>query len=345
MSNGDYAFVQHILASARDPEPGVKGGRCGVVCPQGVLFRGQPAVNEETGEFDKDGNPKFRTRKPDDEYLIRSGLLKAGVVEAVIGLPLNLFYGAGVPACLLILNKSRPAERRERVLFVYAARHFRALSNKNQLRPQDVMRILVHVHAYGDAAKASDLVVSHAARLHGVVDGDKREDIERVRAEFEEWQGKYLQLESEVCALDERIADEQANGARKSVLADLEKTRARHAKSMEGPRKKLRERDEKIAEIQKRAAEDRAAIARTGDELRALYADPAELAKHARVVEMSEIAENEHNLNIPRYVDTFEPEKTIDVGATLKQLQGAEKARGEAEKYLRQVLAEVGFED
>ena len=59
--------------------------------------------------------------------------------------------------------------------------------------------------------------------------------------------------------------------------------------------------------------EDRHAIETTAQELVALYADPVELGKHARVVDMDEIEENECNLNIPRFVDTFEPEEPIDV--------------------------------
>ena len=144
---GDYAFILHILASLTDE------GRAGVVCPQGVLFRGQPEVDEETGQFDKNGNPKVKRRKADDEHLIRKALLDSRLIDAVISLPLNVFYGAGVPACLLILRKSRPVDRRDRVLLIYAARHYRELSAQNELRPQDVMRILVHCHAYGDAAR------------------------------------------------------------------------------------------------------------------------------------------------------------------------------------------------
>ena len=68
---GDYAFILHILASLTDD------GRAGIVCPQGVLFRGQPEVEEETGEFDEDGNPKIKRRKADDEHLIRKALLES----------------------------------------------------------------------------------------------------------------------------------------------------------------------------------------------------------------------------------------------------------------------------
>jgi N-6 DNA Methylase len=83
-SYGDYAFILHIVVSLTD------NGRAGIVCPQGVLFRGQPEVEEERGEFDDDGNPKMRRRKADDEHLIREALLDARLIDAVIS------YGAGL---------------------------------------------------------------------------------------------------------------------------------------------------------------------------------------------------------------------------------------------------------
>ena len=103
-----------------------------------MLFRGQPKVEEETGGLDAKGNPKVRRRKADDEHLIRRALLESRLIDAVISLPLNVFYGAGVPACLLILRKQRPVERRDQLLLIYAARHYRKLSALNELRPQDV---------------------------------------------------------------------------------------------------------------------------------------------------------------------------------------------------------------
>jgi type I restriction enzyme M protein len=86
-------------------------------------------------------------------------------------------------------------------------------------------------------------------------------------------------------------------------------------------------------------------IARTwlGDELVALYADPDELLKHARVVGCDEIEENEFNLHIPRYVDTFEPEPRIAVKDALKALDDAEKAARDAESLLRELLKGVDY--
>ena len=70
--------------------------------------------------------------------------------------------------------------------------------------------------------------------------------------------------------------------------------------------------------------------------------NPAELAKHARVVESDEIEENEHNLNIPRYVDTFEPEEPIDMAATVKALQSASIRQQAAEKAIKALLIKQG---
>lgn len=334
---GDYAFIQHIIASL------LPGGRAGVVCPQGVLFRGQPEIEEETGEFDDDGNPKIRRRKADDEYLIRKGLLDARLIDAIIALPLNIFYGAGVPACLFIIDKDRPKARRDKVLLVYAARHYRELSNKNQLRPQDVMRILVHYHAYGDAKKAAALVKEHSQRLRDEITREEHEEIERITAEYEEDAKKLAALTAELATAQATFAAAKKSKAKKGDLDKLEAAAAKAEKALERPKAKIAQRDERIAEQRKRAEEDRQAVVTAGQELVAMYADPAELAKHARVVEMSEVEENEHNLNIPRYVDTFEPEEPIDVREALKALDEAERQRAAADGELRRLLAEVGY--
>ncbi|MDX6770039.1 MAG: class I SAM-dependent DNA methyltransferase [Elusimicrobiota bacterium] len=111
-SYGDYAFVQHMIATLKP------SGRAGVVLPHGVLFRGGA------------------------EGKIRQALLEDDLIEAVIGLPSNLFFGASIPACLLILNKKKPAARKGKVFFLYGARDFQQLKNQNKLRPEDVDKII-----------------------------------------------------------------------------------------------------------------------------------------------------------------------------------------------------------
>ena len=100
-------------------------GKAGVVCPQGVLFRGQPEKTEE-----EDG----QNRKADDEYLIRRGFLQGpidsngeftamhNIVDAVVVLPGNLFYGTTIPGSILFINKNKPEHRKDKVLMVYAAK-------------------------------------------------------------------------------------------------------------------------------------------------------------------------------------------------------------------------------
>lgn len=330
---GDYAFILHILASLTDD------GRAGVVCPQGVLFRGQPEMEEESGAFDNAGNPKLKRRKADDEYMIRKALLESRVIDAVISLPLNVFYGAGVPACLLILRKQRATERRDSVLLIYAARHYRELSAQNELRPQDVMRMLVHYHAYGDAEKVQSLVADLSGHIRDQIDQREEDEVGRLTAEYQPHVDKVAMFDSEIEVARTRQEAATMKGDRaaaESAIAKLQKQRGKVAM-------KLGERDAYIAEARGRAEGDRQDVAKVGDELVALYADTSELSKHARVVSLSEIEENEYNLNIPRYVDTFEPEPVLDVDEAFKALSEAQGEMSRATSELNGLLRSAGY--
>ena len=330
---GDYAFILHILASLTDE------GRAGIVCPQGVLFRGQPEVDEETEQFDKNGNPKINRRKADDEHLIRKALLDGRLIDAVISLPLNVFYGASVPACLLILRKQRPAERRDRVLLIYAARHYRQLSAQNELRPQDVMRILVHCHAYGDAAQVPGLVDEYADRIRRQIDAREEDEAGRIDAEYQSHVDKLAALDAELTGARKRKATAGTRQHRAKIAGAI----AKLEKQSEKLTAKLAERDERVAEVRRHADDDRKDVTAVGEELVALYADPFELLKHARVVGLDEIEDNEFNLNIPRYVDTFEPEPQVEVKDALRALRDAEVGAKTAQAELARLLSEVGY--
>jgi type I restriction enzyme M protein len=330
---GDYAFILHILASLNDQ------GRAGIVCPQGVLFRGQPEVEEETGEFDDEGNPIIKRRKADDEQLIRQALLESGVIDAVISLPLNVFYGAGVPACLLILSKRRSPKRHDKVLMVYAARHYRELSNQNELRPQDVMRILVHYHAYGDPAKVPDLVSEHSGRIRELINQRELEEVERLEAEYKEHNDRLAKVDTEVAELQV----ESARETKKTEKIKIERKVDKLASQRQKLAAKIAERDERVSEAHRKADDDRRAVSDVGHELGLLYGDPNELLKHARVVSIDEIQDNDFNLNIPRFVDTFDPEPLIEVKDALKALAAADGAEGEARKQLATLLEAIGY--
>jgi type I restriction enzyme M protein len=332
---GDYAFILHILASLTDQ------GRAGIVCPQGVLFRGQPEVEEETGEVDDDGNPILKRRKADDEHLIRKALLESRVIEAVISLPLNVFYGAGVPACLLILRKQRPPERHDKVLLVYAARHFRELSAQNELRPQDVMRILVHVQAYGNGARVPELVAQHSGRIREQINAREHDEVERLEAEYADVAARLAKLETEVAEKRAELDKTSTKTAHAKIETALTKLQTQRDKAAA----RIAERDEKIAESHRRADDDRRDIELVGKELGSLYGDSDELLKHARMVDLDEIKENEFNLNIPRYVDTFEPEPRVEVKAALIGLRQSEATLTSAEKKLVTLLEQIGYAD
>jgi type I restriction enzyme M protein len=304
-----------------------------------VLFRGQPEIGEDTGDYDEDGEPRMRRRKADDEYLIRKALIDARMIDAVISLPLNVFYGAGVPACLLILRRQRPAERREHVLVIYAARHFRELSAKNELRPQDVMRMLVHYHAYGSPAAVGDLIAAHSGRIHRQIDAEEEEEVGRLRAEYQDYEHRLAAIDSELEITEARLHQLKSRGERDAAKTELSKLGKARVKAA----LKVAERNERIATVQRQAASDRDDVDKVGQELQSLYGSPDQLLKHAQVVPLEEITDNEYNMNVPRYVDTFEPEPRVAVPDALRALASAEREAQTAVRDLSQLLQELGY--
>jgi type I restriction enzyme M protein len=127
-TKGDLAFVQHMIATLN------LHGQLGVVMPHGVLFRGAA------------------------EGEIRQGILKEDLVEAVVGLPPNLFYGTGIPAAILVTNREKKRERKAKVLFIEASREFRSGTSQNYLRDEDVKRIAATFHAWKDVEKYARVV-------------------------------------------------------------------------------------------------------------------------------------------------------------------------------------------
>jgi type I restriction enzyme M protein len=119
--NGDMAWVQHMVSSMR---PGT--GRVGVVMPHGVLFRGGV------------------------EAKIRQCLITQDQLEAVVGLPPNLFYSTTIPGCLLIFRADKPAERKGCVLFIDGSARFTKGRNQNQMGPPDIEAV-VAAHRTGEA--------------------------------------------------------------------------------------------------------------------------------------------------------------------------------------------------
>jgi type I restriction enzyme M protein len=187
-SKGDYAFITHMVETTyTDPN---QNGRVGVIVPHGVLFRGGA------------------------EGKIRRKLIEENLLDGVIGLPPNLFYGTGIPAAILVFKRNRPDDT---VLFIDASREFEAGTLQNKLRPQDVERIAA----------------------------------------------TYRQRES--------------------------------------------------------------------------------VDKYAYLATFAEIEDNDFNLNIPRYVDTFEPEPDIDIVAVQTEIDKLERKIAEAQRKMAGYLEELGY--
>ncbi len=186
-SKADYAFIQHMVYQLDE------NGAMAVVMPHGVLFRGAA------------------------EGHIRQFLIEQkNYLDAVIGLPANLFFGTSIPACILVFKKCRADERD--VLFIDASRHFEKGKNQNRLRPEDIDKI--------------------------------------------------------------------------------------------------------IDTYQQRKAED----------------------KYCHVATLDEIAENDYNLNIPRYVDTFEPEPEIDLAAVTAEIKQLDASTADIDAKIKQYTQELGIE-
>jgi type I restriction enzyme M protein len=109
--NGDYAFLLHILASLKST------GKGAVILPHGVLFRGGAEAN------------------------IRRAVIQNGYIKGIISLPANLFFGTGIPACIIVMDKEH-AQARKGIFMVDASKGFIKDGNKNQLRAQDIHRIV-----------------------------------------------------------------------------------------------------------------------------------------------------------------------------------------------------------
>ena len=127
---GDYMFLQHMVASLKST------GKMATVMPHGILFRGGAEKN------------------------IREGIIKADLIEAVIGLPQSLFYGTSIPACIIVINKSKSVDMQGKILFINADAEFGAGKVQNFLRPEDIEKITYAYRTKQQFLKYSKLVAT-----------------------------------------------------------------------------------------------------------------------------------------------------------------------------------------
>jgi type I restriction enzyme M protein len=172
---GDLAFVQHMVATLNAK------GVCGVVMPHGVLFRGSG-----------DGR-------------IREGMLKDDLIEAIIGLPENLFAGTGIPATVLILNKAKAKAHKGRVLFIHASKEFEERPKKAILGPSNIKRIVDAFHAWKDEDRFCRVV-----EMKEIEENDFNLNISRYIDTLEPEQPIDVKAELERLWAAEKVRDEAA---------------------------------------------------------------------------------------------------------------------------------------
>ena len=159
---GDWAFVSHMIEVAKE-----ETGKVGVVVPHGVLFRGS------------------------SEGKIRQQVIKENILEAVIGLPSGLFFGTGIPAAILVFKKGRTIQTNQTtdILFIDASEHYKSGTNQNQLRQQDIEKVVQTYRNFADGKYTAGVVedkYSYVATFDEVKENDYNLNIPRYVDTFEE---------------------------------------------------------------------------------------------------------------------------------------------------------------
>jgi type I restriction enzyme M protein len=173
-SNGDWAFIQHIIASLNEV------GKAVVLMPHGVLFR------SAEGE-------------------IRKKVIEADSLEAVIGLPKKIFFGVGIPGVILVFSKSKPEDRKGKVLFVDASKEYEAGTRKNRLRDKDIAKIVntyrqfVEVDGYSKVVTIEEIARYdynlNIARYLPTASDEEAIDWAELQGELESVKGERISLE------------------------------------------------------------------------------------------------------------------------------------------------------
>jgi type I restriction enzyme M protein len=182
-SKADYAFISHMIETTT-----LESGRVGVVVPHGVLFRGGA------------------------EGKIRQQLIEENLLDAVIGLPANLFFGTGIPAAILVFKRNRPDKD---VLFIDASREYADAKNQNKLRPENVRKIVdtykarefVDKYAYAagfDELKENDFNLN-IPRYVDTFEEEEEVDIAKVQGEIEELEKELAEVRKEMAGYLEEL--------------------------------------------------------------------------------------------------------------------------------------------
>lgn len=186
-SKGDWAFISHMIETTYEGK-----GKAGVVVPHGVLFRGA------------------------SEGKIRQKTIEENILEAVIGLPANLFFGTGIPAAILIFNKGKVNNKN--VLFIDASKHYESVKNQNKLRNADIEHIVDTYRKFNEGKLLAGIVedkFSYVATFEEIKENEFNLNIPRYVDTFEE------EAEVDIAAVQQEI--DKLEGELKTVQAEMNK--------------------------------------------------------------------------------------------------------------------------
>ena len=176
-SKGDYAFILHMLYHLND------GGTMACVAPHGVLFRGA-------------AEGKIR------KFLIE----KKNYIDAIIGLPANIFYGTSIPTCILVMKKCRQED--DNILFIDASKEFEKVKTQNKLRPEHIQKIIdtyrnrTEIEKYSHCATLKEIEENdynlNIPRYVDTFEEEEEIDIQAIMAEIKELEAKRTELDAQI---------------------------------------------------------------------------------------------------------------------------------------------------
>ena len=234
-------------------------------------------------------------------------------------------------------------------------------SPQSLLRRADCLRILLPWRAFGDLTKALEILPAEGKAILDEIAHDRDHALQEISEAYDTLISALPVLKDEANSLSTdgfkswqvnpdtahpiwgKLADVKLD---KTVLKDLTKQTKDEAKArlkivkaqVKALEKLEKERDERVAEISRRADRETAEVQESIDDLQRICTDPDEARRYFVVAEKAEIEENEYNLNLPRYVDTFEPEEEIDLDTALKAFEVTKKDCDAARMHLAKLL-------
>jgi len=301
-SKADFAFVQHMIHHLAE------NGTMAIVLPHGALFR---------------GGAEQHIRK----YLIEN----RNYLDAVIGLPANIFYGTSIPTCIMVFKKCR--ENPNDILFIDASNDFEKVKTQNILRNEHIDKIIKHYRERKETPKYSKRIliadVDGNVQTHdGIVQTHDLIVETHGRASLQQTHDGIVQTHDGIVQTHDGII--QTHDGMVKTHDGVVQTHDGIVQTHGG-----------IVQTHDGIVQTHDGIVQTHDGMVQTHGPIVET--HGRVSLQNTIAKNDYNLNIPRYVDTFEAEENIDIDAIANELKALDASMKNTDETIAQFCAELNI--